>query len=227
MMALSLPLPRPASAASHGGGVVRGADPAVLACVGHADTALALWERPMPDLMRCLAALPTSRLPSGRVLVRLDDAPAALARLLGESPLGDAPLTQALLADMLDLTQRFATIARTDRVDIRLDKLAHNACWKFHRDHVRLRLLATYRGPQTQIVPPSHSAWAMTAQRAYQGPLEELTPGTVALFKGACAADDCGIVHRSPPIAGTGITRLLFCLNLPSEASPVPWEETP
>ncbi|SNS19720.1 Protein of unknown function [Azospirillum sp. RU38E] len=223
-MALSLPLPLSASAASHGGGVVRGTDPSVLASVGHADTALALWERQMPDLMRCLAALPASRLPSGRVLVRLDDAPAALAQLLGESPLGDAPLAQALLADMLDLTQQFAAIAQTDRVDIRLDKLAHNACWKFHRDHVRLRLLATYRGPQTQIVPPCHSAWAMTAQRAYRGPLEELAPGTVALFKGACAADDCGIVHRSPPIAGMGITRLLLCLNLPSAASPVPWE---
>jgi len=221
-MALSLPLP--AIAASHGGGVVRSADPGVLARVGQADTALALWERPMPDLMRCLAALPASRLPSGRVLVRLADAPAALIRLLDESPLTDLPLIQALLADMLDLTQRFAAIARTDQVDIRLDKLAHNACWKFHRDHVRLRLLATYRGPQTQIVPPSHAALAITTQRAYRGPLEELAPGTVALFKGACAADDCGIVHRSPPIAGTGITRLLLCLNLPSDASPPPWE---
>jgi hypothetical protein len=224
MMALALPVA--GAAASHGGDVARGTNPTILTRVASTGTALALWERPMPDLMRCLAALPASRLPSGRVLVRLGDAPAALSRQLAESPLGDAPLAQALLADMLDLTQRFATIAQADRVDIRLDKLAHNACWKFHRDHVRLRLLATYRGPQTQIVPPSHSAWAMTAQRAYRGPLEELAPGTVALFKGTCAADDCGIVHRSPPIAGTGITRLLLCLNLPSEASPPPWEET-
>lgn len=225
MMALSLPL-RASVESGHGGGVARGDDPAVLARVNRVDTSLALWERPMPDVMRCLGALPASRLPSGRVLVRLADAPAALIRLLDNSPLTDLPLIQSLLADMLDLTQRFAAIARTDRVDIRLDKLAHNACWKFHRDHVRLRLLATYRGPQTQIVPPSHAAQALAAQRAYLGPMESLRPGTVALFKGACAADDCGIVHRSPPIAGTGVTRLLLCLNLPSEASPRPWEET-
>jgi len=32
-------------------------------------------------------------------------------------------------------------------------------------------------------------------------------------------------VHRSPPILGTGKTRLLLCLNTPSETSPLPWDD--
>jgi hypothetical protein len=60
-------------------------------------------------------------------------------------------------------------------------------------------------------------------QRSYHGPIQELAEGTVAVFKGRYADREGGVVHRSPPIRGSGITRLVLTLNLPSAASPPLW----
>ena len=48
----------------------------------------------------------------------------------------------------------------------------------------------------------------------------------VAIFKGSAAGSGNGIVHRSPPIVGTGHTRLLLCLNQRTEISPAPWPQS-
>jgi len=42
-----------------------------------------------------------------------------------------------------------------------------------------------------------------------------LATGTVGLFKGRVLAGDDAIVHRSPPIVGTGEDRLLLVLDGP------------
>lgn len=224
-------LTAPIASDCNGGGVedkgalVRGGHAAVLEQVGEDNIGLAIWERTPPQrLLDGLARLCPAHLPQGRLLVWLPDTAAALSNLLAQTPLGATPLGQALLADMLMLVKIFAAIADTDIVDIRMDRLKHDACWKFHRDQVRLRLLTTYRGPTTQIVPPPHAETALREQRHYTGPLEPLADGAVALFKGAKAGPDQGIVHRSPAIAGTGMVRSLLCLNLPSDTSPRLWQ---
>lgn len=205
--------------------LVRGADEAVLSTILDPGASLAVWDRAPPrTLMEGMAGLCPAHLPQERVLVWLPDAPAALSGILAETPIGATMLGRSLVDDMLMLVKRFATIAGTDIVDIRLDRLRHDACWKFHRDQVRLRLLTTYRGPATQIVPQTHAEQALRDQRAYRGPLEDLPEGAVALFKGIQAGPDTGVVHRSPPIAGTGTVRSLLCLNLPSDTSPRLWE---
>lgn len=202
-------------------GLVRGPEAPILDRVTLADVGMAIWDRPAPrHLLDAMARLCPAHLPQGRVLVRRRDAPRALAVILARTPVAATPLGAALLDDMLMLVDRFAAIGDTDIIDVRIDRLKHDACWKFHRDQVRLRLLTTYRGPSTQIVPDTFADAALRDQRAYQGPLEELPDGAVALFKGARAGLDQGIVHRSPPIAGSGIVRSLLCLNLPSDTSP-------
>lgn len=205
--------------------LVHGTDDAVLSTILDPDVSLAIWERSPPRLLLDgMAGLCPAHLPHGRVLAWLPDAQAALAGILAETPIGATALGRSLLDDMLMLVRRFALIAGTDIVDIRLDRLRHDACWKFHRDQVRLRLLATYRGPVTQIVPQAHAEEALREQRAYRGPLADLPDGAVALFKGAQAGPGTGVVHRSPPIAGTGTVRSLLCLNLPSDTSPRLWQ---
>jgi len=76
-----------------------------------------------------------------------------------------------------------------------------------------LRLNATYRGPGTQWPPLELAARALRAQRRYRGALNELPRFAVGLFKGEGRAGSAAILHRSPPIAGSGITRLFLCLN--------------
>lgn len=208
----------------HGPNWVSGTEPTVLDRIHEPDIHFALWERPQTHaLVRDLAALPPPLLPCGRVLVSVVDAPACL-RTLMRPLLGTREATgDALLADMVGLVRQFAELTGENLIDIRVDRLQHDACWKFHRDHVRLRLLTTYRGPATQVVPPEAADAALRQQRAYHGPVQELPPGSVALFKGTRMAPEAGIVHRSPPVAGTGVTRLLLCLNLPSDTSPPHW----
>jgi hypothetical protein len=66
---------------------------------------------------------------------------------------------------------------------------------------------------------------ALREQRDYRGPMEELPRFAVALFKGSRAdRPEDGIVHRSPPIAGTGQCRLVLYLNERSEISPPLWD---
>jgi hypothetical protein len=127
--------------------------------------------------------------------------------------LADGPARALLIADIAGLAANFARIAALRRVDLRLEAIDHDSCWRFHRDRVGLRLNATYRGPGTQWPPLELAARASRAQRRYRGALNELPRFAVGLFKGERRADAAAILHRSPPVAGSGITRLFLCLN--------------
>ena len=131
-----------------------------------------------------------------------------------------------LLADDIDgLVAAFAHIARERLVDVRLERIEHDACWKFHRDSVETRLLTTYLGPATEWVRPFQAERALKDQKDFDGPVESLGLNDIAVFKGSRAGTGDGIVHRSPPIAGSGQVRLLLCLNARSSTSPAPWRK--
>ncbi|MDE1148599.1 MAG: DUF1826 domain-containing protein [Azospirillaceae bacterium] len=220
MRAAAATLDRAPPAAS---GIAEGAEARVLARVADPSVGLALWRRdlmPGAALDPWLDALPPDRLPQARFLARLGDVAAALAPSLAGT--GAPP---ALMVDVVDLCARFLAVAGGEWVDVRLEAVVGDACWKFHRDHVALRLITTYRGPGTQVVAPIDADRALAEQRRYGGPLYQMPRHAVALFKG-CGPGGCdggGVVHRSPPVAGTGAVRLVLCLNLPSAASPEAW----
>lgn len=197
---------------------------AILARIDRPGVDLALWRRALPaETVIWLDRVPFRRLPNGRVLAQLDEVPAALAALFARSGAPDTQAARLLAADMHALTRLFAAAARTQTVDLRLEALSGDACWRFHRDRVPLRLLSTYRGPGTQYVPRACGETALREQRAYRGPLHEMPRHAVALFRGDVSGGGRGVVHRSPPIAAARRKRLLLCLNLPSDSSPPPW----
>jgi len=123
------------------------------------------------------------------------------------------------IEDVADLAERFAGLAGEDVVDVRLERISTDACWKFHIDNVAIRLVTTYQGPGTEIVPDARREEARSLQRDYAGPLDRLTAGDVAIFRGGQG----GTVHRSPPIAEAGVDRSVLCLNVPSLTSPPLW----
>lgn len=206
--------------------IVSGPDAGILSHIRLPGVELALWRRsPPPALVAALATGDPARYPDGRLLVRPADLPAALTGLLTGSGFPQVA-GGALAADIIDLGRRFADLFGLEAVDLRLEALAHDACWKFHRDHVPARLVTTYGGPGTEWVVPAFGARAVEEQKDYNGPLERLSAGDVAIFRGCQPGHDHGIVHRSPPVAGTGVTRLFLCLNLPSPASPPLWQAT-
>ena len=195
-----------------------------LAAINKPGMELVIWRRTLPLCLRTwLDRVDASCLPHLRVLVQPGDLRRAVEPYLDEFGMPPGDMRDLLVGDVDDLVSAFAGITRSDLVDVRLERVSHDACWKFHRDCVEARLLTTYRGPGTEWVQPIHAEQALRAQKRFKGPVERLRSNDVALFKGSCAGPGSGIVHRSPPVAGTGRTRLLLCLNKRSAASPVPW----
>lgn len=188
------------------------------------DVALAIWRRSPPLCLRSwLEQLAPPALPDLRLLIRPADLHRAMQPLLEEAGMPGGSMRDLLLDDIDTLVQQYADIVGTELIDVRFERISHDACWKFHRDSVETRLLTTYRGSATEWVHPSQSEAALSEQKEFMGPIERLAVHDVAIFRGSSAGPGRGIVHRSPPIAGTGETRLLLCLNTPSMSSPKQW----
>ena len=199
-----------------------------LAAIGSPSTELVIWKRALPPKLRdWLNQIPVPVLPNLRLLIKSDELRPALEPLLNQCGMRAGDMRDLLIADIAKLIQVFSCITAKARVDVRLERVDDNACWKFHRDSVDARLLTTYRGPTTEWVQPEHGERAILEQQSFTGPLEHLSAHDVALFRGTAAKTGRGIVHRSPPIVGTGCTRLLLCLNEPTVASPDPWAASP
>lgn len=208
----------------HGDDVLRGTSPDLLRRIHDPAVELIIWERSLEaKLSHWLDTLSVDQLPDDRLLVKETDLFPALTAVLDTAGTPHGTMREAFLKDVMGLVTSFMETMGSGVVDIRLETIRHDACWKFHRDCVAARLLTTYRGPGTEWVLPRDSAQALAQQTSYQGPLQHFSRHAVGLFKGSCAQPASGIVHRSPPIAGTGIARLFLCLNLPSAASPDLW----
>ena len=210
--------------ADYSSGILHGASPEWFERIGEPSVELIIWKRSLAtELGHWIDALPIHKLPDARLLVKENDLVPALTSVLDAAGTPPVEMRNAFLKDVKTLATTFMKIMGSDFVDIRLETICHDACWKFHRDNVAARLLTTYRGPGTEWVAPSHHHEALSQQKSYRGPIQQFPQHAVGLFKGSRGACDKGIVHRSPPIVGTGQTRLLLCLNSPSEASPDVW----
>lgn len=205
--------------------VVEGYDQRVLRRIGRPGVGLAVWHRTVAATVAdWLDRLAPERLPCGRLLLRPREVPEALTALFAACRTPEAPARAWLARDIEALARLYAALCGLERLDLRLQALDHDACWRFHRDAVALRLLTTYRGPGTQWVPAAEAPRALRLQRRYDGPRNALPRFGVALFRGSEGGEAVGVVHRSPPLAGSGTTRLLLCFNAPSAVSPKPWE---
>jgi hypothetical protein len=195
-----------------------------LGLVARQGTPLVVWQRRHPqELEQWLDEMTTETLPDSRVLLPPADFQRAAYEIFDDTGVPATSHREYLIGDMNRLVHAYADICGLDTVDVRIDRISNDACWKFHRDSVDLRLLTTYRGPATEWVRREYAEAALREQRDYRGPLQQLSRGDVAIFRGLQVAGNDGIVHRSPPILASGTTRLLLCLNAPSEASPSPW----
>jgi hypothetical protein len=209
-MPLDAALDRPA-ARTAGARCACGDDPSVLARVLEDGVDLAVWTRPVPPLLAARASRARARdLPDLRLPVPAADADRVLAQALADLP--DRALAAALAEDAAALVRTAAPLVGRDELSVRLETVTGDACRRFHADRVRLRLIATYRGPGTEWVdedalppggdprdPPPHA-------------VRRLPAGAVGVFKGSLASRH-PLMHRSPPIAGTGAVRLLLCID--------------
>lgn len=138
-------------------------------------------------------------------------------------------LRAMLHADLSMLVRAFADVVGTSRMQVGLDAVADDKCRKFHADYVGIRMLVTYLGPGTQWVyerdlrrdAMTHEAACIDAANLAivpdQGRIRSAGLGHVLLLKGDAWPGNMGrgAVHRSPPIEGTSISRLLFVASAP------------
>jgi hypothetical protein len=168
-----------------------------------------------PALAVALDVLPADSLPHFRIDHAAPDVVMALLGWLTEAP-GLAPPIRAVLADVGCQLQRFVTTTRAPLVALRLEAVADDACRRLHHDNVAQRLVCTYRGPGTEYLPRARED-ALGRERVAVPPrwLEQVPRFVAALFTGTRLPGARPILHRSPPVAGSGTVRLLLTINDP------------
>lgn len=155
---------------------------------------------PVLVLARPAPVDPASALTAVAGSLRLAGTPDALRSAL-------ATLPPALATDIDALVRRFAALTGKPTVRLRLEAVEGDACRRFHADYTDLRLVTTYAGPGTDIrTTPAEDA-----------PVHRIGTGDIALFKGKLFPGDPPVLlHRSPPIEGSGDRRIVLVLDTPN-----------
>ena len=173
-----------------------------------ADCAAALWQRGVPTpVSTWLGGLDVDALPRGRSIVPLADIRAAAAQLCDEVSLAAGPHRDWLINDIGVLADHFGALMGARFLRLRLDAVSTNACRRFHIDAITARLVCTYRGTGTQV--------GVGVGGADPAQIATIPTGSPILLRGSrWPADPApGLLHRSPPIEGTGETRLVLVLD--------------
>ena len=167
-----------------------------------------IYERaPDQAALQWLASLAGEELPDERIVLRPDEVEAHVLRLMPEVSAEHIAARRWLVEDITALSKAFATLMEAPYLRLRLDPITTNACRKFHIDAVTSRLVCTYRGQSTQY--GMGNAAREVAQYA------SVPAGCPIVLRGTKWPGDAptGLLHRSPPIEGTGETRLLLVLD--------------
>ena len=189
-------------------GVAVAERPENLAAIHHPGCAAAIWRRqPLPDFQRWIDALPPEHLPKARVILRPEQVRDAVQYVCETAGTPDCDERAMLVDDTAAQADIFAGLMSAPFLRLRFDVVTNNACRKFHIDAVTARLVCTYRGTGTQY---GISTYGEEPRKVFTVPTASpmLLRGT--LWPGEPKS---GLLHRSPPIEGTGETRLLLVLD--------------
>jgi hypothetical protein len=185
------------------------------------DCNLVRWSRIIPDYVLQALALWAAKKPDN--IEHVIHSPLVGAILTEADLPGD--VTSWLESDLTSLSTTLFDIAKPHALVVRFCVIDSDQCRKFHVDYLRYRLLATYLGPGTEWVPDEYVDRAAlsnppvdpTAANAVivkdSNEIRRAAAGDVLLMKGARHPHGVGLVHRSPPIEGTGRARVLLTLS--------------
>jgi hypothetical protein len=167
-----------------------------------------IWRRqPLREFQSWIDNLDPFCLPAARLILQPPTVREAMSHLCERSDMPASPYRDQLVADIAALADAFASLMDAAFLRLRLDVVKDDACRKFHIDAVRARLVCTYRGTGTQY---GISTDGNEPRRVWTVPT-----GAPIILRGTLWPDppQSGLLHRSPPIEGSGETRLVLVLD--------------
>ncbi len=200
--------------------------PEILTDIYREETNIVVWQRNLPsdfqsELHRFLES-------SSSFQIATAVTPQSVLSALIES-LGEDRFTEMLSESVSEMVDMFCCLFELKQAGLRLKKLDHAMCPRFHVDKVPCRLVTTYCGPATEWLPHgvvdrsklgAGSEGIVDEQSglfADIGDIQQLATGDVALLKGENweGNENAGLVHRSPGLADNKKRLLLTldCLN--------------
>ncbi|MFT6456433.1 MAG: hypothetical protein ACJAY6_003344, partial [Yoonia sp.] len=170
--------------------------------------AAAIWQRqPLPAFQTWIDGVDPENLPSAWLILKPQRVLSVLSGLCDTSLMPEGPHRQRLIEDIAALSHLFCDLMDAPYVRLRLSRVTANACRKFHIDAMTARLVCIYRGIETQY---GNSVDGADPERIFTVPT-----GTPILLRGTLWPEQprAGLLHRSPPIEGSGETRLVLVLD--------------
>ncbi len=183
-------------------------EPEGLSAIHHPGCAAAIWRRrPMPRFQSWINALEPERLPKARVILRPRDMRDAVYQICAAAGTPACDERQRLVDDAAALADMFVSLTPAPFLRLRFDVVTTNACRKFHIDAVTARLVCTYRGTGTQ--------YGISIEGAEPQRIHTVPTGAPIVLRGTLWPEQpkSGLLHRSPPIEGSGETRLVLVLD--------------
>jgi len=182
--------------------------PEGLGVIAKPGVAAAIWRRqPAPAFQAWLDALDPENLPRGRVTLPPSAVHKAVGILCDSAGTPRCRERERLAEDIAALAGLFAGVMNASTLRLRLDVVATTPCPRFHIDAVTARLVCTYRGPGTEYgISPDGNEPSRVFRMPTAAPI---------LFRGRLWPEGppSGLLHRSPPLEGTGTTRLVLVLD--------------
>lgn len=186
---------------------------------------LSIWERERDLLLEDWLEAHLDSWPNNEHRVDVHRGQVDVSCLVAHLP--ECELRARLASDLDAMCHMLIAVApspKPARIKIELGKVQDDQCRKFHVDKLRLRVLSTYLGPGTEwicedSVDRRHvggsACCPADANRAIlrdPAGLRRARTGDVLFMKGTAwpGNEARGLVHRSPSIAGRGVTRLVF-----------------
>ncbi|WP_299045201.1 DUF1826 domain-containing protein [uncultured Tateyamaria sp.] len=189
-------------------GVAVADDPGGLNAFLRPGCAAALWRRHTPpDVQAWLDDLAPDALPRARVVLRPAGVADMVRRICDAAALPAGGERSWLEADIAALAGTFADLMSAPFLRMRLDAITTNACRRFHVDAITARLVCTYRGTGTQ--------YGISTDGNDPARVFTVATGAPIVLRGTRWPEPpaSGLLHRSPPIEGTGETRLVLVLD--------------
>ncbi|MEP6017184.1 MAG: DUF1826 domain-containing protein [Paracoccaceae bacterium] len=183
-------------------------DPASLNTFLRPGSAATIWRRQTPPRIQTwLDGLDPEDLPFGREIVPSSAVAKTAQAFCDNAGMPDGVEREWLLDDITSLANIFVDLMQARFLRLRLDVVTTNACRKFHIDAITSRLVCTYRGTGTQ--------YGISSDGNDPKHVFTVQTGAPILLRGTLWPEQppSGLLHRSPPIEGTGETRLVLVLD--------------